>query len=172
MKNLKLNPTNWTKLPQIDIVWFILISLWVWSCFFVLKEPSWFGPSPKKFQTLGTLPLQAHLWTTIHKIETNVLPMAHLFTLYTWGLNFGHTIVWDIIQVLLGTCWGTTLELVEPFGDLMETLWKHDGNTLGIRKNSRVVILFVFQYLAIILSYPTTLAIKLPSESMRKMIWN
>jgi hypothetical protein len=42
--------------------------------------------------------------------------------LYTWKLNCGRTI-WDKIELLLGTSWGTPLEL--------------DGNTLG-RTNTKL----------------------------------
>jgi hypothetical protein len=45
-------------------------------------------------------------------------PIFHLFSLYTWELNFGQT-KWDKIEVLLGTFYGTTWELGEPQKNMM-----------------------------------------------------
>jgi hypothetical protein len=42
----------------------------------------------------------------------------HLFSLYTWELNFGQTI-WDKTQELLGTSWGMHLG----------TFWEQGKNT-------------------------------------------
>jgi len=50
-------------------------------------------------------------------------PIAHLFNLYTWELNFGQTI-WNKTKVLLGTSYGMYLR----------TLWEHDGHTLRTKK--------------------------------------
>ncbi len=97
----------------------------------------------KNWETLGALTTfflfwRSHTWSIVlqhcalpnwsnslgpsHKTETNVLHIAHLFSLCTSELNFGHTI-WNKSEVILGTSWGTNWELGE-----------HDDNTLGTRK--------------------------------------
>ncbi len=50
------------------------------------------------------------------KIKANVL---HLFSLYSWELNFGQTL-WNKSEVLLGTSW----ELGEPYKNKMRTHWE------------------------------------------------
>jgi hypothetical protein len=52
---------------------------------------------------------------------------------YTWELNFGQTI-WGKSEVLLKIFWGTIWNL----GNLLVTLWEHDGNTLGMRKKQKI----------------------------------
>jgi hypothetical protein len=68
--------------------------------------------------------IEAPLWTVNHKIETNLLRMAHLFSLYMKRSNFGQTI-WDKTGVLFRTCLG---EQVENLGNRMGT------HTLGTRE--------------------------------------
>jgi hypothetical protein len=41
------------------------------------------------FGRLGTPQIEALLWTPTCQIETNVLHIDNLFSLYTWELNFG-----------------------------------------------------------------------------------
>jgi hypothetical protein len=55
------------------------------------------------------------------KVETSILLLLDLFSLYTWESNFRQTI-WDKIEVLLGMSWGT--------------IWEHVENTLGTRENN------------------------------------
>jgi len=67
-----------------DIVQFILISSMGVLMFFCFEGAILIWPITKKiWNILGTLPIEARLGNTIHKLETNVLPMAHLFSLYT-----------------------------------------------------------------------------------------
>jgi hypothetical protein len=72
---------------------------------------------------IGHSSTEAPLWTTSCKIDTNVLSMVYLFSLYTWELNFGQTI-WDKTEVLWGAFRVTTWE---P-GELMGTHTEHDEN--------------------------------------------
>ncbi len=133
---------------------------------FVLKEPSWFGPSPNVFGTLGTLLIKAPLSQNRNKSAPYGPPFQFIYMrLELWAHHTGYNsgVIGNVLGNNLGTC-GTFWGINE---NLMRTWWEHIGNKKK-QKNSRVVILFVFQDLAIILSYP----IKLPSEWMRKMIWN
>jgi len=45
--------------------------------------------------------------------------------IYTSEFSFGQ-IIWDKIELVLGTSWGITLELVECFGNLMGTHWEFE----------------------------------------------
>jgi hypothetical protein len=58
-------------------------------------------------KNIERVPIEAPLGTTIQIIKTNMLPMAHLFTLYMRQLNFGQTI-WDKTGVLFRMSWGTS----------------------------------------------------------------
>jgi hypothetical protein len=84
------------------------------------------GPSPF-FWEHWALPNRSTSLDHQLQIKTNVLPMAHLFSIYTWKLNFGQT-VWDKSEVLLGTFWGTTWKPGAPCANPMETHRKPDGN--------------------------------------------
>jgi hypothetical protein len=77
------------------------------------------NPHPKNFQN--------KLYNV--KIETNVLHMGDLFSLYTWELNF-EQIIWDKSELLLGTFWKQLGNLGNPMGIHKE----HDGNTKKKKK--------------------------------------
>jgi len=85
------------------------------------------GPSPI-FWDIGHSPIEAPLWTASCKMETNVLPMAHLFSLYTRELNFVQTI-WCYRERFRGQLWK-----YGNLGNFMGTHKEHDGNK-GKKKN-------------------------------------
>jgi hypothetical protein len=85
------------------------------------------------FWNIGDSQIETPFWTISHKIERNVLPITHLFNLYTWELNFGQTI-WDKSEVLFGNIWGTTWELMELFQNLMGTHKEHYENNTKAKK--------------------------------------
>ncbi len=90
--------------------------------FRVLKGPYWLAHY-QSFWNAGHSSIEAPLWITSCKIETNVLPMAYLFSLCTWELNFGQTI-WDKTKVIWGTFWVTTWEPGEPYGNTYRAWWE------------------------------------------------
>jgi hypothetical protein len=53
--------------------------------------------------------------------------------IYTWELTFGQ-IIWDKIELVLGTSWGITWELVECFENLMGTHWETKKILLSLSK--------------------------------------
>jgi hypothetical protein len=53
--------------------------------------------------------------------------------IYTWELNFGQ-ITWDKIELVLGTSWGITWELMECFGNLMGTHWEIEKSFLPFQR--------------------------------------
>jgi hypothetical protein len=83
------------------------------------------------FWNIGDSQIETPFWTISHKIERNVLPITHLFNLYTWELNFGQTI-WDKSEVLFGeqlgnlwnyfkTSWGHTRNIMKTIQKLKNT---------------------------------------------------
>ncbi len=111
-------------------MWFILIYSWVHPHFFCLfNEPHWFTHH-QCFWNIWLSPIETSLWTLVTKCKQMCCPMAHLFSLYTWKLNFGQTI-WDktkVLSVLLRMSWETTWQLGEPNGDMMRTQWEQRTN--------------------------------------------
>ncbi len=106
-------------------MWFILISSWAcshpfFSVFFGGKSYiDW--PITNFFWNIGHYQIEAPLWWTLScKIETNVLPLAHLLRWYTWELNFGQT----NMGVELRCYW--------------ERLEEPGGNTLGTREENQL----------------------------------
>jgi hypothetical protein len=77
--------------------------------------------------------MEVPLWTPNCKINKLYFPIANLFILYTWELNFGQTI-WDKIEMLLGTTylknnlgtWGISLEDDE---NMLGTHWEQGRKT-------------------------------------------
>jgi len=95
------------------------------TLFLFVQQATLIHPSPM-FCNIWLSPIETSLWTLVTKCKQMCCPMAHLFSLYTWKLNFGQTI-WDKIEVLLvlwRTSWETTWQLGEPNGNMMRTQWE------------------------------------------------
>jgi hypothetical protein len=112
------------------LVWFILISSWVSSCFF-LFFPFLFGCGSywlahhKFSRNIGHFPIEGCLFG-LPQIESN----AHHFSLYTWELNFWQTMC-NKTEVLLNHL-GEQLENLE---NLMKRWCEHIGNKGKREKN-------------------------------------
>jgi hypothetical protein len=99
--------------------------------FMFWKGPYWLAHY-QFFWDIGHSPIEAPVWTASCKIETNVLPMGHLFTLYTRELTFGQT-MWNQNEVLHATFWGTT----------WGTSWERIGNMMGTREKRKIFLLIL-----------------------------
>ncbi len=103
--------------------------------FFIFwKGPYWLAHY-QFFGDIGHSPIEAPFWTASCKIETNVLPVDYLFTLYTRELTFGQT-MWNQNEVLHATFWGTTWE---QWG----TSWQRIGNMMGTRELRKIFLLLI-----------------------------
>ncbi len=102
-----------------DIVWFILISLWVLSqLFFLFKGAiNWLVHHQFVLEHWALPNRSTSLDPKLHNKKQIYSPIAHLFSLYTSELNFGRTI-WEKSEVLLGISWGT---LWEQIGNMEKT---------------------------------------------------
>jgi hypothetical protein len=106
-------------------MWKIFTLISVHGCthnFFILmlKEPI----RNKKNSNIGHAPIESPVSTPAAKQKFMCSFRYHLFSLYTWELNFGQTI-WDKIEVLLGTSYGTYLG----------TWWEHISNKEFFKNN-------------------------------------
>jgi hypothetical protein len=174
MKNLKINPTYWTKFLQMDIVWFILISSWVCSCFLFWRSHLDLAHHQFFWEHWAPLPIEAPLSQNKNKCAPYDPPFQFIYMrLELWAHHTGYNlgVIGNVLGNNLGTC-GTFWGFDE---NLMRTWWEHIGNKIK-QKNSRVVILFVFKYLTIILSYLATLAIKITKwmnaqNDLKLIVW-
>jgi len=125
---------SFTSLEEDDLVWFISIRSWegVHNFFsFIRKELYWLAHQ-QFFWTLGIPQIEAPLWTPSCKKKKKKQICSirfHLFSLYTWELNFRQTI-WDKAEVQIGNIVGEMhLRTLWELGNLMRTHWEHEKKT-------------------------------------------
>ncbi len=85
-------PSLWRFDKWVAIVIHMNYFMGVLTLFLLFKGPYWLAHH-QVFWNIGHSPIEAPLWTTSCKIETNVLPTAHLFSLYTWEMNLRQIIL-------------------------------------------------------------------------------
>ncbi len=93
--------------------------------FFIFwKGPYWLAHY-QTFWNIGHSPIEAPLWTASCKIETNVLPMGYLFTLYTRELTFGKPCGIKM-RCYMQRFGGQLGNNGEPHGNTLGTWWKQE----------------------------------------------